>query len=622
LYWPQSKFAFGVLRPDTLAAIYEQYLAERVTIDANRGVTLVEKPELTHAGGVVRTPPFVVEALLNQALSPALANGISEGLSVLDLACGSGIFLVAALTRLATVCEMQGAEPGLELRAGLAARHIFGVDIDGEAVEVTKLSLLLAILGDEPVDVATARDVLPDLGTNVITGNSVVDADFDALRPAVAAVAERRAAVAPLDLTQAFPEVHQAGGFDVIVGNPPYQRIQTLSEYMPDQLAYFQDARSRFKSSLSHNFDVYLLFVERALELVRVDGRVGLIIPHRFANTLAGASVRESLGPRLVRLVHFGVEQVFEGRMTYTALVCAGAATPEPGIFELVENLGDWIGGAAGEEVEIPRSELGRDIWPIPRSGQARVFAKMAAAKAARLGDVADIFVGVQTSADEVLFITPRQQQPDAAYVEFNDRAGRRWRIERGVCRPGLKDRILVPYDFNPVADRLAIFPYDIDPPAGTHTRSRAQILSPPVMRERYPLAMDYLEAHEAELRSRNVSPNPGDAFYAYGRSQSLTKLDAPKVVVRVLSRTPIYAVDHRGLVVAGGGDGGPYYLLRPRAGSPVSLQTLVAVMSHPAVDAFIRSRGRTYRGGYVSHRRAFMLDVPLPRLDDPVESS
>jgi hypothetical protein len=389
---------------------------------------------------------------------------------------------------------------------------------------------------------------------------------------------------------------------------------------MPDQLAYFQDARSGFKSSLSHNFDVYLLFVERALHLLKPAGRVALIIPHRFTNLLAGASVREALGPRLVRLVHFGVQQVFVGRTTYTALVSAGQTSAAPAIFELVSDLEAWVAGAPGEEVSIPRPELGRDPWPVPRAGQSRVFDKMEAASLCQLSDEVGIFVGVQTSADEVLFIRPRRRQPDPGYVAFNDRSGRLWRIERGVCRPGLKDQTILPYDIDPEPDRLAIFPYEMDPPAGKRRFPRARLLAPSVIRERFPEAMAYLEAHKEALCDRDISPDPGDAFYAYGRSQSLTKLDAPKVIVRVLSRAPQYAIDRRGLVVAGGGDGGPYYLLRPLEGSSLSLQRLVALLSHPAVDAFIASRGRSYRGAYVSHRKAFMREVPVPKLDEAID--
>ncbi|MGH4011426.1 MAG: hypothetical protein ACRDTH_25230, partial [Pseudonocardiaceae bacterium] len=139
---------------------------------------------------------------------------------------------------------------------------------------------------------------------------------------------------------------------------------------------------------------------------------------------------------------------------------------------------------------------------------------------------------------------------------------------------------------------------------------------------ERYPKALAYLTAHEAALRyGRNVSPHPGDAFWAYGRSQSLTKLADPKIIVRVLSRTPCYATDSNGLLAPSGGDGGPYCLLRPYLGCPLSLKVLVALLSHPAVDAYVAARGKAYRGSYVVHRKEFLAPVPVPPLSDAAKA-
>lgn len=135
-------------------------------------------------------------------------------------------------------------------------------------------------------------------------------------------------------------------------------------------------------------------------------------------------------------------------------------------------------------------------------------------------------------------------------------------------------------------------------------------------MKARYPKALDYLTAHRATLQTRSISPDPGSRFWAYGRSQSLTKLDDPKLVVRVLSLAPQYMLDTTGLLTPGGGDGGPYYLARPREACPYSIHVVQAILSHPAVDAFVASRGRLYRGAYVVHRKAFMEAVPVPKLD------
>ena len=110
----------------------------------------------------------------------------------------------------------------------------------------------------------------------------------------------------------------------------------------------------------------------------------------------------------------------------------------------------------------------------------------------------------------------------------------------------------------------------------------------------------------------------PGDGWYRYGRSQSLTLLDGPKIVVRVMSIVPRYAYDPDGLVAPGGGDGGPYYFVRPLADQSAEYQRfLIAVLSHPVIDAIVVANGRAFRGGYYVHRKQFLQDLPIPAPGD-----
>ncbi|KQH75547.1 hypothetical protein AO501_25010 [Mycobacterium gordonae] len=624
MYWPRSKFAFGVLRPDILAAVYEQYLAERVEFDDRGRVSLAQKPELTHAGGVVPTPAWVVQHLVAGGLNGLLVpqQPASVDLRILDLTLGSGSFLIEVFERLVDAEVAAGNDVGLAERSALVKDHLFGVDIDGAAVEVTKLSLLLAVLGDEVVDLDRGRNLLPDLSKNLLVGNALIESDFDNLVPSAAVIPERRAAVAPLNLTSAFTQVLQNGGFNLIVGNPPYVRIQTLSEFMPDQLAYFQDARSGYESALSHNFDLYQLVVERAFKLLAADGYLAYILPNRFTNLVPAGTIRGLLGPRLLRLVHFGEEQVFEGRTTYTALIFIGPPSSGPAQLELVRDLHAWHESGSSELAQIDRSSLGAEVWPIMSEARANVFRKMDESAIARLcdDDWVNVFVGVQTSCDKVFFIKPLPEST-GEIVKFRDPGtGQLNEIERGILRKAVQDRRFQPYGRNPEPDALVIFPYEVVPPTPGRKRGTATVYSAERMAADFPMALEYLTSKHADLGARDVSPDPGDRFWAYGRSQSLTKLDEPKLILRVLSLTPQYVLDDEGLVAPGGGDGGPYYFLRPTQNCPYSIRVIQAVLSHPAVDAYIASRGRAYRGSYLVHRKEFIKNVPIPMLSDAAQ--
>lgn len=326
LYWPRSRYAFAVLEPEILAAVYEHFLGERLAPGFD-GFELEPKPELLHHGGVVPTPDWVIERVVDLALegvSPQPINTQASAPTVLDPASGSGGFLLAVYRRLLRQMEPAGERLDLSSRGELASRHLFGVDIDPEAVEVTRLSLLLAILGDERIDPRRARDVLPDLRANIRVGNTLIDSSFDEHFPSVAANIDRRAAVRPFDWDNAFPKILEEGeGFDVVLGNPPYARIQVLAEHLPDQRAFFQSPASGYATAQEFNFDQYMLFVERGLQLLRPGGRLTYILPHRFMTSVAGSAMRRRLLQDTVieKVIHFGHAQIFPGRSTYTCLL-------------------------------------------------------------------------------------------------------------------------------------------------------------------------------------------------------------------------------------------------------------------------------------------------------------
>lgn len=614
LYYPQSPYAFSVVDASILASIYEQFLAERVELTADRSVALVRKPEVAHAGGIVPTPGYIVEAILDRTLKVALANSSLDdvrSLRIIDLSCGSGIFLLQAFRVLLNHFAAAGISPSLGLKHEILRTNIFGVDIDAEAVEVTRFNLLLAVLDGEDRETAARFDaaLLPDIDAQIVSGNSLITPHFLAVYPETRLNRSELLAVNPFDFTQAFPGVMGDGGFDVIVGNPPYVRIQTLAEFEPFQVAYFQ-TYSAFKSARAHNFDKYLLFIERAIDLLKPSGRFGYVVPHRFMATLPGQAVRELLssGGHLREIVHFGHEQVFPGATTYVCLLTGAKAASADFTFSQVDDLAAWRNGDTATTRTVATSTLGTAPWGLGTDEARAVFAEMTARHGTKLRDVADIFVGVQTSADDVYLI--KAVSINAKTITFS-LDGKSWTVERGICRPALRDRSLLPYDGKPEPDAWAIFPYEIDETKPT----RASVISPERMEAEFPLAWKYLVAHRDQLEARSISPTTRGTWYRYGRSQSLTKLDAEKIIVRVLSLVPQYNWDPDGLLVPGGGDGGPYYLIRPKPNSPIPLAFLIALLSHPVVDAMVWEAGghKEYRGGYFPHRKKFLEDLPVP---------
>jgi hypothetical protein len=160
------------------------------------------------------------------------------------------------------------------------------------------------------------------------------------------------------------------------------------------------------------------------------------------------------------------------------------------------------------------------------------------------------------------------------------------------------------------------IFPYTL---VAGRTRTEARLIQPSEMARRFPGCWAYLNARREELERRNVT---GGAvaerqWYQFGRSQSLSKFDSPKIILPILSIEPRYAYDDTNIMVTGGGNG-PYYMIRPRHGANVTNHYLLAVLNHPLSEAFVRTHTSSFRGGYYSHGKQFIENLPIPV---PVES-
>ncbi|MGD7197265.1 Eco57I restriction-modification methylase domain-containing protein [Ralstonia pseudosolanacearum] len=637
LYYPQSPYTFAVVETEVLGEIYEQFLGEEITIEGT-DVVIVSKPEIRESGGVFPTPRYIVDTIVERTLLPAIAGKSPAALSAFtaaDICCGSGIFLLSlyelvldhylawylANDRAAHVGRTiydAGADQWrltfAEKRRILCA-HIRGVDIDANAVEVARFSLLLKLIEGE--EAASLRDyvtthrtpALPALDSFVKSGNSLVAPDEwnSTVGPMQAALLLR---INPFDWRVEFPAEMRRGGFDVIVGNPPYIRIQNMATYSPEEVAFYQHARSPFSTAHQDNFDKYALFVERSLSLVTAAGRLGVITPHKFMTTQAGRALRRLIAaPRLLEsVVHFGVKQVFGRRASnYTCILILDRRSSANVRVEQVGPLEEWRYGATGTITYVPSESLGEETWQFADAETRQLFDRVRGAHPECLGNVAEIFVGAQTSADAIYIFESVAESRRTVTLHWNERD---WEIERAILRPCLLDASLNAYS-RPHPNTWMIFPYTI---VSTERGDRACLIQPDEMARRFPGCLAYLTARRDALGRRNVTGGSAAErqFYQFGRSQSLTKFNTPKIILPILSLEARYAYDDSNIVVTGGGNG-PYYMVRSLEASQVSDLYLLAVLNHPLSEAMVRTNTSTFRGGYYSHGKQFIEKLPVP---------
>lgn len=642
LYYPLSPYTFAVVETEVLGEIYEQFLGEVIVVEDGT-VTITSKPEIRESGGVVPTPSFIAAAIVARTLGPLLAGRSPDELAAFTLAdtcCGSGIFLLSAYDFLLGHYLDWYVANGAEKHAGtviyqtgenlwrltfdekrrILLAHLRGVDIDPNAVEVAQFSLLLKLIEDESENALKdyvrrkKHAALPALDSRIRCGNSLVSTQEweAACGPMPTALQDT---INPFSWEDEFAAEMATGGFDVVVGNPPYIRIQNMVAYSPEEAAFYHAAGSPYSTARQDNFDKYALFIERSFGLIKEAGRIGVIVPNKFMTIRSGQALRGLLTrePLLEEIVNFGVKPVFgRGTSNYTCILVMDRTGRETVTVEQAGPLEEWRYGRAGPVSSMPSAELSEEPWTFGEEEVLALFARIRTEVPGRLEALANIEVGVQTSKDEIYLLHPTRTDADHVWIEWDNRE---WQIERGILRPCLHDVQLDAFG-QPEANAWMIFPYElVSTPKGS---LRARLLQPDEMATIYPRCLEYLTARREVLEGRNVVGGAADErqFYQYGRSQSLTKFDTPKIILPVLSREPRYSYDETNMIITGGGNG-PYYMIRAKDDAPISTLYLLAILNHPLCEAMIRTNTSVFRGGYYSHGKQFIKDLPIPIPDD-----
>lgn len=319
LYYPESPYEFSVLSADILGQVYEQFLGKIIRISPGSGVEVDDKPAIKKAGGVFYTPTYVVNYIVRHTLDPLLAKKTPkqiETLRILDPSCGSGSFLIGAYQYLLDWYHgwfvrnnpekwAKGRAPWLVVTQGggwklttsarkrILLAHIHGVDIDSQAVEVTKLSLLLKVLEGETTQTVQREliheRVLPDLGNNIKCGNALIDSGFytQPHLPQLDIEAQFRVNVFDWNGPKGFQAIMANGGFDAIVGNPPWG-----AEFTEAELDY---VREQNRSIIVRMIDSFMFFLHRCTQLLRAGGCLGMILPDVIFYQVDNQKMREKL---------------------------------------------------------------------------------------------------------------------------------------------------------------------------------------------------------------------------------------------------------------------------------------------------------------------------------------
>lgn len=505
--------------------------------------------------GAVYTPAFVVDDLLTRGLGLLGTRSRGAPLVVCDPACGSGGFLVRAVEVVADRLELRLEEA--------AERHVVGFDVDRSALRHAAAFVdLLLISRGRPARGRSLR---------LLAKDTLVSGPAELLR-----------------------EAGVPGGFDLVVANPPYVKLQNLPE------SYRRDLERRFPALTYGSYALAPLSLAAYLELLAPRGHVAAITQNNLFTSLSGEPVRRLLQDRgaLRRIVDFGHQRLFEGASAYTCLLFLGKEPSGAFDFAAVEDA-----SARGLEratfSALRTAELSARKWRLG-SPDALEWLRRIETTGVPLGKLARIRVGFATLKDAAFFADAE----DAHFCLARGPDGSPVRIEAAATRPALKIAAATSEEEVEGNRRRVIFPYARD-------GARFRLLSEETLRSSFPLTYRHLHAHRRALDARDKGKRKYQAWYAWGRTQGMDA-PGPKLLTRTFDRRPRFFLDPTDQLFCNGYAVFP----RDRLDAERRLRVLQALLASRVMHFYVRLTSVQLEGGFQCYQKNFIERFGVPSLD------
>jgi len=501
--------------------------------------------------------------------------------TICDPACGSGAFLNQALEFLVLehryVDELQAKLFGdgfvfQNVENSILENNLFGVDINEESIEIAKLSLWLRT--------AQKGRKLTSLNNNIKCGNSLI---------ADKTVAGDKA----FDWENEFPEVFAKGGFDVVIGNPPYLRVQGLRANFEIESKYYENV---FQSATGR-FDIYVLFMERSFKLISGFGKVGFILPHKFMVSDFGEGIRAYLSENksVESVIHFGSEMVFADASTYTCIITLSMNNQKV----LFRGMKPQDLFSLFEFREMDAALLTNAKWNLHSVDVLGVMDKIKKQKYT----VKDIFEwisqGVVSVGDDIFYLKGRLD--GNKFIGFSEKTGEEVMLEASLMKPLLKGEDVKKYGPLGSSD-FVIYPhYEKD--------GKTLPYEEEVFKQQFPLTYSYFLPYKEELIEKKVryKTNP-KYWYSLHRSREISLFKSKKIVTPETSFGTNMTIDENGYF-----HNTQVYTLIKKANVHGDERYLLTVLNSEVMWFFLKCTGTILRGGYFRYKTKYLEPFPIP---------
>ena len=386
--------------------------------------------------------------------------------------------------------------------------------------------------------------------------------------------------------------------FDLVIGNPPYLRLQGLDPELVKR------ARENYVSAKRGNWDMYVLFDERGYELLSEGGILAYIQPHKFFQAGFGAGLRGYLADAqcLMKVVHFGAEQVFNSATNYTCLLFLEKKKRQD--FEFVDASTPYAwkqAYRAGEGYQLPQPR-GKDKWHFTDPETQALLDKMAR-QPQTLEDVTrKIFQGIATSADKIYVLRVLEEKTDT-YRVYSQQLEEELDIEKGLVKPFLMGKDVKRYE-QPEYGNVVVFPYLLKD-------GKAQLMSQEYIQKNFPKGWNYIRKTREDLEARERGRMKHDEFYAYIYPKNLTEFEAVKIMTRDIANGCEFTLDtwdhyHTTTV----------YSFVFKEGIEENPEYWLGLLNSKLMWFFLQATGNVLRGGYFRFKTEYLRPFHVRRIN------